>query len=131
MSLPCPDEQRLKQLIAEAFTALPGPEPAQLALVESRLARVVRRQAARQKKPWWPWLLLLATGAAAAWWGVDHYLDTNAERVDEKGPVVLTPSATPNTTQTTRQADTKAETGQNGNTMHKRNSPIIHQREQY
>ncbi len=131
MSLPCPDNKRLKQLIAESFDSLAGPETAQLAQIEARLTRMARRQPVEQKRPWWPWLLLLTGGAATAWWGVDHFIPTTTAPMDKVNPVVSTTPSTVTTPDKLGERETKPEPVQNGNKIEKPNSPLIYQREQY
>ncbi len=69
-----PDEERLKALIAEAYEALPAPDPWRLKTLEERLTRQLTRQPKAKKPSAWAWWLagaLLAASAAASWWMVE------------------------------------------------------------
>lgn len=69
MRFPCPDENGLKLLIAEAFDTLPDSEAMRL----DQIGRDLGQKAHRSKKtnlPWWAIGLLVFGGTAAAWWGI-------------------------------------------------------------
>lgn len=76
------DEDRLARLVAGAFEALPPPETARLAAVESRLARTLPSGKRMARAPGWYWWLIgaLAVSGAAAWWAGSYLL---VERADE------------------------------------------------
>ena len=66
---PVPDEARLQVLIADAYDALPAPDPARLGHIEDALAsRLPARRRPGNARRWWLAGLLLAGAAAAAWW---------------------------------------------------------------
>lgn len=69
-SITPPDVDRLKALIAEAYDALPGPDPWKLKELEERLSRcLVGVQRPRKSSTWAWWLVgVLLAGSAAAWW---------------------------------------------------------------
>lgn len=135
MQFPCPDENGLKRLIAEAFDALPMLEPARL----DQIGRELGQKAQRTKKanlPWWAIGLLAFGGTAAAWWGIKEVreflaADTKPETsIEQPLPNRITPDKTGDAKKMTEDTqENKTETVPAAPVNRK--SPIIYQNENY
>lgn len=78
-----PDEERLQALIAEAYEALPAPDPWRLKDLEEHLTRRLapaRTPRARSAWAWWFAGALLAASVAAAWWTYQTWREPAALR---------------------------------------------------
>lgn len=90
-----PSEQRLEQLLCEAWEFMPGPDMARLAEIESRLLHGTRRPARRRAAlPWWAILLLAGGTATAAWWVGEIFTERKRapERYEVEGMIEQEPS---------------------------------------
>lgn len=132
MNTACPTDDRLKQLIKEAFSESAFPDPARLQHIESRLTNKLSRNKDGMKPAvfrWLTWLFLAASASAAAWWG-SHYF---TEEADPVNPIITSQPVVPHTNVINEQPPTgdnnTESTEQAPSTI--QNSPIIDKRERY
>ena len=74
MSNTYPTEEKLKQLICEAFDELPSPDASRLTSISGRLNSQLPGRRQRSGQQWLFWLLLGSSLAAAAWWGGTDFI---------------------------------------------------------
>ena len=135
MQFPCPDENGLKRLIAEAFDALPPLETARL----DQIGRELGSKAQRPKKaslPWWAIGLLAFGGTAAAWWGIKEVREFLAADTESNTIIEQPLSNKIGPDKPGKPDDAKKMTEENKNETvmgapTNRKSPIIYQNEQY
>ncbi len=83
---PLPSDERLEDVIKEAFETSPGPEMAHIYRLEERLIRRLPSVKARpgvNKTPWWI-VLVLSAGMASAAWMVSETLFNEDENTEQE-----------------------------------------------
>jgi hypothetical protein len=96
MNTTCPNEERLKSLICEAFDDLVGPDAARVGQIGARLETQAQRSETRRTRGrhWLFWLLLGAAATATAWWTINEIQRHGADAgIEMSAPVVVPKSA--------------------------------------
>jgi hypothetical protein len=130
MNTACPDEERLKSLIREAFDDLVGPDPARLRQIGARLGKQAQRGETRwtRARHWLFWLLLGAAATATAWWAVKELQDGG----DEVDSVIPAPIVEPQGSSAKAPAAPPVAPAQNAPGGHEQqNNSVIYRREVY
>lgn len=131
MNSMCPNDERLKSLIMEAFDELSAPDPAHIRQIAEHLGRQlpVRTDQHAPIRRWLFWLLFGVAATATAWWGGARLLtNTTPDPLTPTQPLVTEPVIGKHTNQT-ESAASQTTGPEPGNEQH--DSPVIFQREQY
>lgn len=129
MNTTCPDEERLKSLICEAFDELAGADSTRLGQIGTKLGKQAHGNKSRKRSRhhWLVWLLLGAATTATAWWAVKEL----AYRQDQTQPGISEPASEHQQPALDVTAPATNGQKQNSSTNKQPDNNVIYQRELY